>query len=226
MNTRSLWLLAILVCADPAAADEPGIAHEDAEATVVYQPPLLGAPANRTGGATRGELDSALFSVLAPEHTGLTIAEQPTLYWHYPGDVPGVVEYTLTKRWAESPVLTFRTPAPGRAGIQTWDLGDHGVRLEPDLEYRWFVALVTDPERRSHDLLSGAGIQLVEPSSNQSAAMDAPAQERYRHLAAAGLWYDAFDALMTRLGEEPDNAILLADRRSLLAQVGLATRSE
>jgi len=224
MNSRSICLLAVISLTGSAAiADErPDGSFNGTGAGVVYQPPLLGAPANRTGGATRGELDGTLFSVLAPEHTGLTFDDQPTLYWHYPGSIPGVVEYTLTKRWAESPLLSFQTAAPISAGIQSWDVGDHGVSLEPDEEYRWFVALVTDPERRSHDLLSGAGIRLVRPTSDQLAAVEGATEDRYRRLAAAGLWYDAFDELMHRLAQNPGDDKLLADQHSLLQQVGLA----
>src|SRR5262249_9720599 len=50
----------------------------------VYKPPLRGAPGGRVGGGTRGSgsvRDVFILSALAPDHMGLTVAEQPSLYW-------------------------------------------------------------------------------------------------------------------------------------------------
>jgi len=40
-------------------------------------------------------------------------------------------------------------------------------------------------------------------------------------LAEAGLWYDAFDALSQQIDASPGNETLVAQRASLLDQVGL-----
>ena len=49
----------------------------------VYKPPQRGAPGGRVGGSSRGIGDRLLtLSVLAPDHTGLTVREQPSLYWY------------------------------------------------------------------------------------------------------------------------------------------------
>src|SRR5688572_21778645 len=49
----------------------------------VYNPPPRGAPGGRVGGGTRGpgQRDVFVLSVLAPDHSGLTSSEQPSLYW-------------------------------------------------------------------------------------------------------------------------------------------------
>ena len=48
----------------------------------VYTPPKRGAPGGRIGGATRGiQREVFLLSVLAPDHSGFTTSEQPSLYW-------------------------------------------------------------------------------------------------------------------------------------------------
>jgi len=48
-----------------------------------YRPPLRGAPGGRVGGGTRGIGDEFItLLVLAPNHVGLTVQGQPTLYWY------------------------------------------------------------------------------------------------------------------------------------------------
>ena len=55
-------------------------------AAPVYRPPLRGAPRGRVGGGSRGTgRESFVLSVLAPDHTGLTTSEQPSLYWFISG---------------------------------------------------------------------------------------------------------------------------------------------
>src|SRR5437867_13335867 len=57
--------------------------QRSAASAPVYKPPLRGAPGGRVGGGTRGtqERDIFVLSVLAPDHTGLTTREQPSLFW-------------------------------------------------------------------------------------------------------------------------------------------------
>src|SRR5437867_965146 len=50
---------------------------------IVYKPPLRGAPAVRIDGGSRGSgLSLICLTVLAPDQTGLTVQEQPTLFWY------------------------------------------------------------------------------------------------------------------------------------------------
>ena len=58
---------------------------------IVYKPPLRGAPAVRIDGGSRGSGISLIcLNVLAPDHTGLTVHDQPSLFWYQsePADVP------------------------------------------------------------------------------------------------------------------------------------------
>jgi len=53
---------------------------ETAVSAPVYRPPKRGAPGGRVGGGTRGfQREVFVLSVLAPDHTGLTVSEQPFL---------------------------------------------------------------------------------------------------------------------------------------------------
>src|SRR5262245_39912255 len=51
---------------------------------IVYTPPQRGVPGGREGAGSRGDLKSRpILTVLTPKgHMGLTIQEQPVLYWY------------------------------------------------------------------------------------------------------------------------------------------------
>src|SRR5262249_53628125 len=89
---------------------------------VLYQPPRgLGAPSagRRVGGGTRGTNKSVpILSVLAPGHTGLTIREQPDLYWFASDVVTSPVELSLTVEKSDSPLLEKRLQVPKQAGVE------------------------------------------------------------------------------------------------------------
>ena len=61
----------------------------------VYKPPPRGAPGGRMGGGTRGISGAAVVSILAPDHVGLTMQEQPSLHWFVTQDVSSPLEITL-----------------------------------------------------------------------------------------------------------------------------------
>jgi len=47
-----------------------------------FRPPSRGAPATRLTGGSRGSGDATItLDVLAPDETGLTTQEQPSLFW-------------------------------------------------------------------------------------------------------------------------------------------------
>ena len=121
--------------------------------TLLYQPPRgLGAPSagRRVGGGTRGTNKSVpILSVLAPGHTGLTVREQPDLYWFASDVVTNPVELTLTLEKGDTPFLEKRLPAPTKAGIQKVCLSDYGVKLIPGERYTWSIAFPTAGYRLS-----------------------------------------------------------------------------
>jgi hypothetical protein len=62
----------------------------------VYNPPSRGAPGGRVGGGTRGggQRDVFVLSVLAPDHSGFTTSEQPSLYWFISNSTSLPIELT------------------------------------------------------------------------------------------------------------------------------------
>jgi hypothetical protein len=189
----------------------------------VYTPPLRGAPAGRVGGGTRGLGDEKAFLlVLAPDHVGLTAQKQPSLYWFLSGSPVYPVEFTLIENKAAKPLVEKRLETGENRGLQWFRLSDHGINLQPDVLYRWFVTLIPDPERRSKDILSGGFIKRIEPSRELKQTLDKDEKTEQVHIyAQAGLWYDAFMVVCRLIETSPDDDHLRQMRRSLLEQVGL-----
>ncbi|MDH5473936.1 MAG: DUF928 domain-containing protein, partial [Gammaproteobacteria bacterium] len=89
----------------------------------VYRPPKRGAPAVRIGGGTRGIGNQTLeLVVFAPDHTGLTTKEQPTLYWYASEPVLSKLELTMINDKNIDPELEQIVSATSSAGIQSIDL--------------------------------------------------------------------------------------------------------
>jgi Domain of Unknown Function (DUF928) len=208
---------------DKPPAPPPNQQTQVASTAPVYKPPLRGAPRGRIGGGTRGiGLDSLVVSVLAPDHSGLTTREQPSLYWVISSPTTLAVELTLTDPRTTQPVLEVKLPGPTRAGLQRIRLDEYGVRLEPGVPYRWYVAVIPDTGRRSKDILAGGIIERVEPTAD---LRDRLARARPEELASVyaeeGFWYDALAVSSELIERSPGEGSLRQQRTALLSQVGL-----
>jgi hypothetical protein len=219
-----------LALAAPAAAQQPPSAPprtdsppKAAVAVPVYKPPLRGAPGGRVGGGTRGTpRDLFVLSALAPDHSGLTVQEQPTLYWFISGPTSFPVELTISDPRVPKPLVETRLPSPVAAGVHSVRLVDHGVRLSPGVQYRWFVAVVPDQGRRSRDILAGGTIERIDgPEGLRTQVAQASRESLPFIYAEAGLWYDALAAVSELIERAPDNREHRRQRAALLAQVGL-----
>jgi len=194
--------------------------------TLLYQPPRgIGAPSagRRVGGGTRGTNKSVpILSVLAPDHIGLTVREQPDLYWFASDVVTTPVELTLTLEKGDTPLLEKRLSVPTKAGIQRVRLSDYGVKLIPGERYNWSISLVLDPKRRSKDIIAVGAIERVERADmNPAALAAAPTTDAFYRFAADGLWYDAVMAISEMIETAPADLALRKYRVDLLDQVDL-----
>ena len=211
----------------------PGAAQESKQGTPpttvtapapVYKPPLLGAPAGRVGGGTRsGSVrDIFVLSALVPEDTGLTMSEQPSLYWFISTATALPVEVAISDPRATQPVLETRIPSPVQPGVHRIKLADLGVRLAPGVSYRWSVTVISDVNRRSRDILAGGVIERVEtPAGLQEKLAQSRKEEHPFLYAQAGLWYDALASTSELIEVTPYDAQLRKQRAGLLNQVGL-----
>lgn len=195
-----------------------------AENAPVYKPPLRGSPGGRVGGGTRGaSLEAAVsLSVLVPDHVGITLQSQPHLYWFISKKTTQPIEFTITEKDAVKPVLEARLKPLEKAGIQRIRLADLGLQLRQNVPYKWFVAVVTDPNHRARDILSGGMIELLPASSDLSAKLGrTPKAKQPFVLAEEGIWYDALAGVSDRIDAAPKDLSLRKQRAALLNQVGL-----
>jgi hypothetical protein len=210
----ALTLLASGVLAEPPAP----AATSGSVVVPIYKPPLRGAPRTRVGGGTRGPSDPqpALY-VLAPEHTGLTTQEQPTLYWYISKPARARIEISLADEQSIEPLLETTLEIVSKPGVQSIRLADYGIRLKPGVEYQWSIAIVNDPSQRSQDLVASAGIRLVElgavPQCSGLACVTRDAERGY--------WYDAIDSLERLIEAEPGNDAYLGVQKALMKQLVL-----
>jgi hypothetical protein len=199
-----------------------------AEASVpVYNPPSRGAPGGRIGGGTRGGGNIFVLSVLAPDHSGFTTSEQPSLYWFISKPTSLPVEVTLMDPQGVKPILETQLPSPTKAGIQRVRLADYNIHLAPGAAYRWFVAVVPDAERRSKDILAGGAVERVDLQEDVKAKLAKASDKEVPFVyAQAGLWYDALNSISDLIDAAPQNQELQNQRTALLKQVGLPSTNE
>ena len=211
----------------PRGESQPKAATTTA-AVPTYKPPLRGAPGGRVGGGTRGSgREVFVLTVLAPDHSALTVSEQPSLYWFISSATSLPIEVTVMDLRTTQPVLEARLSSPITPGVHRIRLADHGVRLEPGVPYRWFVTIVPDSNRRSKDILAGGAIERVEPPEGLDAKLAQASKDKAPLLyAEAGVWYEALTAISDLIESAPDDAVLRKQRATLLAQVGLPTAGE
>jgi hypothetical protein len=62
---------------------------------LIYHPPPRGVPVSRVSGASRSPQGRLILEVLASLHTGLTLQEQPNLYWYLTWYTSGLWHWCL-----------------------------------------------------------------------------------------------------------------------------------
>jgi len=189
----------------------------------IYKPPLRGAPAGRVAAGTRGvDQELPYLCLIVPDHIGLTLSSQPTLYFYQSKASSFPVEFTLIEKQGISPILEIQITPSQPSGIQAFRLVDYDVHLEPGVQYKWFIALIADPQRRSKDILAAGGIERIDaPENMKDKLANADISQAPFIYAEAGFWYDAFDTLSMLIEKSPDDPVFLKQRNALLEQIGL-----
>jgi len=223
MNMKTKYLVTLVsFCAsvmftvNVIAADS-----NDSEASFSYAKPTNALP-SRIGGSSRGTTGEKIqVLVIAPDHTGLTIREQPTLYWYQSDPTDNDIEITIVDDSQIEPVLEKKIKGSKSIGIHPLSLKELNIKLKKNIEYRWFVAIITNQGQRSTDVITGGTIMRVDKSKvNNGVAFTGTARDKFSALAKAGLWYDAIDTLSAEI-DKTGNAELVKTREKILIQVGL-----
>lgn len=195
-----------------------------------YNPPFLGAPATArlVGMALRSLIpvdDDLLLSVLTPTHIGLTTQAQPVMYWYVSKPISKPfqnIEFVLNSEQSIAPVLRTNLPSVTKSGIQKIQLSDYDVSLKADVEYNWSIALIPNPESRSHDFVTSGKIKYIKPKEElQRRVRNSSIDQRPYIFSESGFWYDAIASIIHQTEEYPrvtlyrNNLISLMDQAEL-----------
>src|SRR4029077_20822582 len=152
-----------------AASDQPSVAQSMPTEDVplpIYTPPKKLTPRARVGGGLRGtDGKEPEIVALVPDHVGLTVKQAPSLNWFLSKPTSFPIHFTLIASRSVKPLHEGAIPTPGQAGVQSLSLKDLGLTLEPDVQYRWYVSAIRDPNSPSKDIVAGGVIERCEFSA-------------------------------------------------------------
>ena len=230
MNTgfrSSRWLTGFLtLCAigvtQPTlfAASTPKASEEQP----LYSPPKKITPRARVGGDARGtDGTEPEVKALVPDHVGLTSKETPVVNWFVSKSTPHQVIVTLRDDRSPKAFQEKAIPSPKQPGIYTIDFKELGFVLEPNVQYKWYVAVIRDPDQHSNNPVAGGVIERCELSEclEPMGAKLTCSYDTVVDNAKAGFWYDAMGCLCNLIDGEPKNEKLRRLRARLLKEVGL-----
>ena len=227
MRIASLAFVALVaglcLLAKPSRA-APATASAPPEVKLTYMP-AAGADliSTRVGALIRaGGVDKQpLLSVVAPDHPGTTLSDQPQLYWYISEATELPVEIAIIEESSEERVYDFSIKGAA-AGFHCLDLVKEGVHLDLNKRYQYVIAVIRNPGNRAKDLVASGFVKRVKPPAELAKRVsEAGGMERASMLLSSGVWYDGIADLMKQIDAEKADPRLLAARDSLLKQVGL-----
>ncbi len=190
----------------------------------IYTPRNTTTPRARVGGGLRGtDGKDPEIVALVPDHVGLTVKQAPSLNWFLSKPTSLPIRFTLIDTRSVKPLHEGLIPTPSHAGIQSINLKDLGLTLEPDVQYRWFISAIRNSDSPSQDIVAGGIIERCEFSAclvETAVDLTCDRQSVLRN-AVRGFWYDAMACLCELIDANPSDQILRRQRAALLKQIGL-----
>ena len=216
----------------PARADQPAVSQSKPTEDVplpVYTAPKKLTPRARVGGGLRGTDGSdPILVALVPDHVGLTVKKTPVLNWFLSKQTTYPLIFTLNDIGQVKPIYEGPIPTPIRAGIQSINLKDMNLALEPDVQYRWYISAIPDPKSPSKNIVAGGVIERCEFSTclvEMEVDLTCDRQSVLRN-ALRGFWYDAMACVCELIDANPSDQTLRRQRAALLNQIGLSGVAE
>ncbi|MDH4187204.1 MAG: DUF928 domain-containing protein, partial [Nitrospira sp.] len=205
-----------LIIAQAGQPDEPPLP--------VYTPRSTTIPRARVGGSLRGTggKDPEIVA-LVPDHVGLTVKQAPSLNWFLSKPTTLPLRFTLIDSRSIKPLFEGPIPTPDHAGIHSIDLKDLQLALEPEIQYRWYISAIRNPDSPSQDIVAGGVIERCEFSAclvETAVDLTCDRQSVLRN-AVRGFWYDAMACLCELIEDNPAEQGLRRQRAALLKQIGL-----
>jgi hypothetical protein len=209
-----------------AVSEQPSVAQSTPTEDVslpVYTPPKKLTPRARVGGGLRGtDGNDPVLVALVPDHVGLTVKKTPVLNWFLSKPTTYPLKFTLIDVRSVKPLHEGPIPTPGHQGIQSINLSNWNIALEPDVQYRWYISAIRNPDSPSQDIVAGGMIERCEFSMclvlEPVLTCD---RQSVPQNAKSGFWYDAMACLCELIDVNPSDQILRRQRAALLNQIGL-----
>lgn len=146
-----------------------------------------------------------------------TTTANPTFFWHTNTKQAMSAQFILADPSKAEPIFS-KTLEINQSGISQVKLPT-SVALQTDRTYRWTVLLACK-EGSSSEIYARSFIERVdEPMLLQQVAGQSDFDQAVS-FANEGIWYDAFNSLIRANQENPGDAVLKAELKSLLAQAG------
>jgi len=216
----------------PAASDQPSVAQSGPTEDVPlphYTPPKKLTPRARVGSGLRGtDGNDPVLVALVPDHVGLTFKKTPVLNWFLSKPTTYPLKFTLIDIGLVKPLHEGLIPTPVQAGVQSINLKDLGLALEPDVQYRWYISVIRNPDSPSQDIVAGGVIERCEFSTclvEMEVDLSCDRQSVLRN-AVRGFWYDAMACVCELIDLNPSDQTLRRQRAALLNQIGLSGVAE
>ena len=214
-----------------AVSDQPTVAQSAPTEDVplpLYQPPKKLTPRARVGGGLRGTDGSdPVLVALVPDHVGLTVKKSPVLNWFLSKPTTYPLRFTLIDLRSVMPLHEVLIPTPDHAGVHSINLKDWNLALEPDVQYRWYISAITNPDSPSKDIVAGGMIERCEFSAclTMGPILSCDRKSILQN-ATNGFWYDSMACLCSMIDSSPSDQGLRRQRAALLNQIGLAKVAE
>jgi hypothetical protein len=207
--------------------DKPQSPSPNIESLPFYRAPNLAIQVTRVVIDEHESGHSPLYlAPLSPDHIGLTMFEQPTLFWFIAHPTTQPVDLRITDEEETHMVLDIRMLPPIQPGIHKVALKDYGIHLQPHITYQWNIILQGANAGEHHS--STGWLMRIPPPSGVTTMAHLPVLDSTpaEPLIQAGLWYDALWALSERIRSHPTDSTALMQRASLFEQVGLLTPAQ
>lgn len=200
-------------------------AVEDETGGIVYVPPMLGSAGVVVGAGSRGaRFEDLALCVLAPDHVALTSRPAPTLYWLSAGTLPAAPRLRISTAGTGSILLETKLPAVDADGIHRLVLGEYGIQLREDVDYRWVLSLPVSRTGTTETLTVSGYLRYRQVTSGLSAQLNGLNGAQLPAVyAGAGYWYDAIWLLSELIRANPDEPRFRRQRLALLETVPLPT---